>query len=352
MTEVTVSGLFVHPVKSCRGIALSSAMLTERGLAYDREWMVVGGDGRFLSQRELPRLSLVETRMTSGSLSLSAPGVGSIGVPLANGGTKVTVTVWRDTVQAIDQGAEPASWLSTYLGREARLVRFDRSEKRYCNPEYAGDSGAHTGFADAYPLLVLSEASLDDLNRRLELALPIDRFRPNVVLRGVEAYDEDHMAAIAVGDALLRPVKPCTRCQITTTDQATATVGIEPLPTLARYRMNAALGGVAFGVNAIVEAGAGSTIGVGAPARCILDFWSARCILLPRTAEISFNAPGYPRSQRLRRCLCVPTRWARTSPAVRAAWGRSLPGCCCPAGSECRAHRPPPCSGGAADCSC
>ena len=204
MTEVAVCGLFVYPVKSCRGIALSSAVLTERGLAHDREWMVVGGDGRFLSQRELPRLSLVDTRITSDSLSLSAPGVGSISVPLADGGTKAAVTVWRDTVQAIDQGAEPASWLSTYLGREARLVRFDPGTKRYCNPDYAGDSGAHTGFADAYPLLVLSEASLADLNRRLALALPLDRFRPNVVLRGVEAYDEDHRAAIAVGDAVLR----------------------------------------------------------------------------------------------------------------------------------------------------
>jgi hypothetical protein len=151
-------------------------------------------------------------------------------------------------------------------------VRFDPRLRRECNPGYAGDSGAHTAFADAYPLLVLSEASLADLNRRLERALPVDRFRPNIVLAGIDAYDEDHIEAMTIDGVTLRLVKACTRCVITTTDQQTAERGAEPLATLASYRMNSALGGVTFGVNAIILAGAGNEIRIGAQARCSLRF--------------------------------------------------------------------------------
>ena len=122
---------------------------------------------------------------------------------------------------------------------------------------FAGESGAHTAFADAYPLLILSEASLADLNSRLAEPLPMNRFRPNVVLSGIDAYDEDHIDEIRAGGLAFKLVKRCTRCQITTTDQSNATVGIEPLSTLGGYRMNAELGGVTFGMNAIVTAGVG-----------------------------------------------------------------------------------------------
>jgi uncharacterized protein YcbX len=268
----TIASLCVYPVKSCRGIALETSPVGERGLAFDREWMIVDGDGRFVTQRELPRLALVEPSLTSAALWLETPGSRRLAVPLAFDGITRPVTVWRDSVPAVDQGDEAAAWLSSALQRPLRLVRFDLAVRRYCSVTYAGDSGAHTAFADAYPLLILSEASLADLNSRLAQPLPMNRFRPNVVLSGIDAYDEDHIDEIRVGALALKLVKHCTRCQITTTDQSTAVVGAEPLSTLARYRMNADLGGVTFGMNAIVAAGAGLTINRGDRASCAFKF--------------------------------------------------------------------------------
>jgi uncharacterized protein YcbX len=148
-----------------------------------------------------------------------------------------------------------------------RLVRFDPAHRRLCNPVYAGDSGAHTAFADGYPLLVIGEASLADLNDRLAdegtPRLPMNRFRPNIVLAGLEAYDEDHVDTLAAGGVVMKIVKPCARCQITTTDQDTGHVGIEPLRTLGAYRMDERAGGVTFGMNAIVVAGEGRTLAAG-----------------------------------------------------------------------------------------
>ena len=267
-----IAGLFIYPVKSCRGIALSSAELTERGLAHDREWTIVDVAGRFVSQRELPRLALIGTALSDGALRLTAPGLTPLTVPLAQSGPERRVTVWRDTLDAIDEGDPAALWLSAWCERELRLVRFDPRVRRCCNPVFAGDSGAHTGFADGYPLLVLAEASLADLNARLASPLPLNRFRPNVVLSGMEAYEEDHVDEIASGAIRLKLVKPCTRCEITTTDQATGERASEPLMTLATYRMHPALEGVIFGVNAIVVAGVGETLRIGATAECSLRF--------------------------------------------------------------------------------
>jgi uncharacterized protein YcbX len=268
----SIASLYVYPVKSCRGIALETSPVGERGLAFDREWMVVDGDGRFVTQREVPRLALVEPSLTPVALELKAPGREPFAVTLKFEGAIRPVTVWRDSIPAVDQGDEAAAWLSSALQRPLRLVRFDLAVRRYCNVIYAGDSGAHTSFADAYPLLILSEASLADLNSRLELPLPMNRFRPNVVLSGIDAYDEDHIDEIRVGGLAFKLVKHCTRCQITTTDQSSAVVGSEPLSTLARYRMNAELGGVTFGMNAIVTAGAGLAIHRGDRASCAFKF--------------------------------------------------------------------------------
>jgi uncharacterized protein YcbX len=261
----TIAALFVYPVKGCRGIALSSARVTERGLEHDREWMVVDVAGRFVTQRTEPRLASIAAAITATSLTLTVPGAEPLQVPLDQSGTAGAVTVWRDTVPGIDQGPVAAAWLSARLAGAYRLVRFDSAARRLCNPEYAGDSGAHTAFADGYPLLVLSEASLDDLNARLATPLPIDRFRPNLLLSGVDAYDEDYIDEIVSGEVTLKMVKPCTRCQVTTIDQRTLERGLEPLRTLAGYRHNALLDGVAFGMNAIVKAGAGATLSRAAP---------------------------------------------------------------------------------------
>lgn len=270
--SATVSALFIYPVKSCCGVQLTAARVTERGFEHDREWMIVDTAGRFLSQREFPALSRIVPALSPSTLELTAPGRKPLAIPLDQAGTLKTVTVWRDSLTAIDQGSAPAEWLSDWIGQDVRLMRFDPRVRRACNPAYVGDAGAHTSFADAYPLLVLSQGSLADLNGRLAAPLPVNRFRPNIVLSGIEAYDEDHIDEIVAGPIAMKLVKPCTRCQITTTDQMTCERASEPLATLSTYRMDTALDGVTFGVNAIFTAGIGDELRVGAAVDCSLRF--------------------------------------------------------------------------------
>jgi len=285
MLRATLTALNVYPVKGCRGIAVSRARIGARGLVAtasaasvgDREFMIVDPAGRFVTQRETPRLALVATRLEADALVLSTRRVAPLVIPLAvSGGAARRVTVWQSEVVAQDAGDGAADWLTAALGREVRLVRFDPHAVRLCNPQYAGDSGAHVAFSDGYPILAIGEASLADLNARLAAsgtrALPMNRFRPNLVLAGLEPFDEDHVDTIATDGVTLKLVKPCTRCQVTTTDQDAAEVGDEPLATLARYRMNAALGGVTFGMNAIVVAGEGRELAVGSDVGCRLAF--------------------------------------------------------------------------------
>jgi len=279
--DARIASLHLYPVKGARGLPLEAATVATTGLTAagvgDREWMVVDPDGRFLTQREIPALALVAPAVDDGVLTLEAPEQVPVSIALDGGHARARdVTVWRSHVRGFDEGDDVAAWLSAHLRRPARLVRFDRSKARDCNRDYVGKSGAHTLFADGYPILVIGAASLADLNERLaakgEPALPMNRFRPNVVIDGLEAYDEDHVDTLCVGELALRMVKPCTRCQVTTTDQATATVGREPLPTLATYRYDERLSGVCFGMNAIVAAGSGSTIAIDDVARAELRF--------------------------------------------------------------------------------
>jgi uncharacterized protein YcbX len=278
MAIATVASLFVYPVKSCRGMALDRADVLPTGLASnglrDREWMIVDRRGRFVTQRERPRLALVEVQPADDGITLQGPGLAPI--VARTGSTPREVVVWSANVAGFDAGDDVADALSRYLDDEVRLVRFDERRPRRCNPLYAGDSGATTLFADGYPVLVVGRASLDDLNRRLDGqrggALPMNRFRPNVVLDGLDPYDEDHVDTLAIGGVVLKLVKPCTRCEITTTDQATGRRGIEPLRTLSTYRRDDRLAGVTFGMNAIVAAGAGASIGAGDPADVTLRF--------------------------------------------------------------------------------
>jgi uncharacterized protein YcbX len=221
----------------------------------------------FLTQREIPRMALIRTQFAHDALVLEAPAASPIRIPLDPKGDPKSAVVWRSTVDAFDQGDDVAQWLSDFTGRDVRLVRFDQRTERPCNPEFAGDTGANTQFADGYPILVVSTASLSELNERLEAIgetpLPMNRFRPNLVVDGLGAHDEDHIAALRVGDVELRLVKPCTRCQITTTDQETAVVGLQPLAIMATYRNDPRFGGLTFGMNAIVTRGAGRTIAMG-----------------------------------------------------------------------------------------
>lgn len=285
MPHATIAALHVYPVKGCRGIAVSLARVAARGLAArsptgdagDREWMIVDHDGRFVTQRECPRLALVATSLVPGALVLASPGVAPFPVPLGAPGVRTReVVVWNSRVPAHDAGDAVARWLSAVLDADVRLVRFDPAHQRRCNPVYAGESGAHTAFADGYPLLVIGKSSLDDLNARLvatgAAAVPMNRFRPNIVLAGLDPYDEDHVEAITAEGVTLELVKPCVRCQVTTTDQETAHVGAEPLATLAGYRTDTRLSGVTFGMNAIIVTGAGRELSVGEGVDCRYAF--------------------------------------------------------------------------------
>jgi hypothetical protein len=262
---ITIARLFTYPVKSCRGIEHRSARLTSAGLEHDREWMFVTPGGRFLTQRELPALARVVVQVGDETLRLSADGAGGVKVALDWNGPSREVTVWDDRVAAIDQGDAVADWASGLLGREVRLVRFDAAARRPSSREWTGAVEALTRFTDGYPLLVVSRASLDDLNSRLQDPLPVDRFRPNLVLDGLPPYGEDVLGDLVADGVRLRVVKPCTRCVITTTDQATGTAqGEEPIRTLRGYRWDARLKGIVFGQNTIVVEGVGRDLRVGA----------------------------------------------------------------------------------------
>ena len=262
---VTLAGLFVYPVKSCRGTPLAHGTLTKSGLLHDREWMVVTPAGRFLTQRELPELALVSPQLRDDALVLDAPGMATLSLRLDDrSGERRPVVVWRDACQGIDAGDGAAHWFSAFLGRPVRLVRFDESQRRTTDPHWSAGIEGETRFTDGFPLLVLSRASLDDLNARLPHPLPLDRFRTSLLIDGCEAYAEDRMAALGTDGVRIRIVKPCARCVITTTDQSTAERdGEEPLKTLKTYRWDHELKGVVFAQNAVVEAGAGAPLSVG-----------------------------------------------------------------------------------------
>jgi len=253
-----IAQLHVYPLKSARGIALEDGLLTRTGLALDRHWMIVGPNGRAVTQRELPRLALLAPSLTETALLLNAPAMSELRVPFAGAGARRRVTIWGDECEALDEGPQAAAWLQQFLAHDLRLVHFDPAHRRLSAPQWTAPYEAESQFADAFPLLALSTASLADLNQRLTQALPMNRFRPNIVLEGLEAYDEDRIDELGDGSIRLRPVKPCTRCKITTTDQDTGVVdGDEPLRTLRQYRYDASLRGVCFGQNLIVVAGAG-----------------------------------------------------------------------------------------------
>jgi uncharacterized protein len=283
--DVTVSGLFSYPIKGCRAVAHELASFTITGVTHDRECMLVDprhNPQRFITQREVPLLATIGVRvLTAGAIELSREGAQPLVVRADTSPTALRkVKVWSSEVFAHDAGDEACQWFSDALGiasSQIRLVRFNLDHPRLCNPHYAGNSGAHTLFADGYPVLITNEASLADLNLRMGRndtnALPMNRFRPNLVLRGLPAWDEDFIDEITIpnadagGDIVFKLVKPCVRCEVTTTDQASGTrLSEEPLNTLARFRNNPDFGGVTFGWNAIVVNGGSVAIGAKAAA--------------------------------------------------------------------------------------
>ena len=247
----TVSQLHVYPVKGLKGIALDSAFATPRGLAHDRRFMVVGPDGVFLTQRDRPRMATVWTDIAGDELRLAAPDLDEIAVPLEPAdGEPLRVVVWNNTCRAIAPSASADRWLTAALGLPCRLAYMPDSTRRLSNPRHGGPDQL-VGFADGYAFLVVSEASLADLNGRLARPVPMDRFRPNIVVEGAAPFAEDGWGKFAAGAAVLRMAKPCGRCQVVTTDQSTGEVtGPEPLSTLAGYRDSPEFG-VRFGMNAV-----------------------------------------------------------------------------------------------------
>lgn len=267
-----LAALYVYPVKSCRGVALDEAVLDERGLCHDRQFLIVDAQDRFLTQRTVPALARILTFLEPDTLRLEHAATGRLRVPweLSAAPTRL-VTVWRDTVLAYDAGEDAARWLSDTLGQPCRLVSLgERSRREVPEARLPAARRAVTSdpvpvaFSDAFPLLVLSEESLADLNRRLDEPepLPVDRFRPNLVLSGcAEPYAEDTWPTYRVGGARFFSAGPCGRCVVTTTDQQTLARGKEPLRTLAGYRRTAE-GEVVFGQN-VIHASPGVRLRVG-----------------------------------------------------------------------------------------
>lgn len=236
MTDFKLSQIIVYPVKSLAGISLASAKVEARGLEHDRRWMLTDDTGRFLTQRELPRTALIQPMLGAECLTLTAPGLTPLQVPLRSVGPTQPVQVWRSRCEAVPVSAEADAWFTAFLGLSCRLMFMPGTTRRAVSPEHSAGEGI-VSFADGYPVLLLGENSLADLNARLDIAVPMNRFRPNLVLSGPPAYAEDHWMELQIGTARFYGVKPCDRCVLTTVDQARGTrTGPEPMRTLATYR--------------------------------------------------------------------------------------------------------------------
>ena len=286
-SSVHVAGLYVYPIKSCAGVAVSEVVLTETGLDLDRAWMVVDSHGEFISQREYPRLALVQPQLRQSDLVLRAPGMLALHLQIDTVQAPMRVRVWNDEVAAYDMGDVAAQWFTDFLsmteaglsgakGEKFRLVRFDPEHRRLSDTAWTQGHEALNAFSDGFPLLVSSEATLSDINTRLaadgHAAVTWARFRPNIVLSGLEAYGEDEVDVISIEaqpqEAQLKLVKPCPRCGIPNIDPQTATSSPEVNALLESYRRKPQLGGaVALGVNALVSSGIDTVLCVGQAVR-------------------------------------------------------------------------------------
>ena len=270
--KAKIAQLFIYPIKSCAGIELKEAVLTDTGLDLDRAWMVVDEKGVFVTQRDVPRMALIQPLLKTYDMIVKAPGMLALHVSIDEVEKPVTVTVWEDTVKAFDMGDLAAQWFSDFLGKTVRLVRFDPEQTRLSSMTWTNGIVAKNGFDDGFAVLVTSVASLKLLNDKLvadgEKAVTMQRFRPNVVLTGVEAHDEDRLNTLSIetqeGVAQLKHVKPCVRCTIPDVDLQSGKQGTAVGDRLQSYRANPQMdGGITFGMNAIVLKGEGATLRVG-----------------------------------------------------------------------------------------
>lgn len=266
--HAVISQLFIYPVKSCAGLAVQEAILTETGLEFDRAWMVVDASGEFLTQRELPRMALIQPKLRHYDMVLRAPGMLALHIALDEVEQPAQVRLWGEEVKAYDMGPIAAQWFTDFLGQPARLVRFDPDQKRLSSLDWTAGVEAQNAFNDGYPILLTSEASLQGLNDKLEAgggkAVGMIRFRPNIVIGDapgaagtVAAHDEDRIDSLQVsteqGLLRLKPVKPCARCPIPDVDPQTAELDPVVGDTLRGYRQDARVKGApTFGMNVIV----------------------------------------------------------------------------------------------------
>lgn len=270
-----ISQLFIYPVKSCAGIEVNAATLQQTGLEMDREWMIVDQHGQFLTQRQCPHMVWITPSLSPDALTLSAPDCEPVRIALDFRGRTLDVTVWRDTVVGDDMGDHVAKWLDEFLaipGKQFRLVRFSKNTQRLSAREWTRGVDAPNMFSDGFALLVVTQGALDTLNGQLAEQghdpVSMLRFRPNIVIEGLEAHAEDHLAHLTLqtiaGPVVLDLVKPCPRCPIPDIDPFTASSSPEVSQTLAKYRaLEAMKGAVCFGMNAIVRSGTGHILHTG-----------------------------------------------------------------------------------------
>lgn len=257
MKQLTLTGLYIYPIKSLGGIPLNEAKVEEMGLQYDRRWMLIDEEGIFITQRKYAELALLQVSIDKTGLTvrhkIEAEKTISFGFTETTG-KSVHVTIWDDQCMALEVSEKVNEWFSFFMNKEVKLVHIPENEKRFVDPKYASQQEI-VGFADGYPFLIISEASLEGLNERLDNPVPMDRFRPNFVFKGGEPHVEDEFDTFKIGEIQFRAVKPCARCVLTTVNQETAKKTAEPLKTLALYRTKNSK--VMFGQN-LVHTGKGS----------------------------------------------------------------------------------------------
>lgn len=266
MNQIKLAEINLYPIKSLRGISLESSTVEQRGLQFDRRWMVVDENNELLTQREFPKMAVISAQVEAEGLSLYAKGFNPLFIPFAPvEDERIKVRVWDDYCDAVVFDKTVNDWFSEVLQTNCRLVFMPDDTKRSVESKYAVAPSDIVSFADAYPFLLISEGSLADLNERLENPVPMNRFRPNLVASGAEAFAEDGWRRVRIGETIFRVVKPCARCVLTTVDQVQGDFdGKEPLKTLASYRTvkTPSANKVLFGQNLIAE-NAGGTVRVG-----------------------------------------------------------------------------------------
>lgn len=268
MSDAILSNIIIYPIKSLGGISLAESVVEDKGLQYDRRWMLTDEKGGFLTQREFPLMATLGVELKTDKLKVTTKNADSIDIPLSEdeSGEERKVSVWQSKLKARVAENAVNEWFSEALQTKCRLVRMNENSKRLVNPFYAVRKFQdEVSFADGYPILLIGESSLEDLNLKLERRVPMNRFRPNLVIKNVEAFAEDKWKKIKIGETVFHLVKPCARCVMTTIDQETGiSDGKEPLKTLATYRLvkRAGTSKINFGQNLIAE-NAGAKVRIG-----------------------------------------------------------------------------------------